>query len=425
MNGLNSKYDEFIDGLMTSNAKENKDALNSELLNKIPLTDSYTNSISIAVGKQRSGKTRKIIKEIIKISKMHHETHMLLYVNKNGTESDKTFESFKNLIKCPIVYCSQSECEAKLAELVKYKQLYNTVMSEETDEFQDPLEIETMFDVLQVEDYSRAYLHTLVLLDDIANSPLLKKPTTYLNSLMTQCAHINMSFFLAVQYWIGLPTAIKSQTSMIYLFGGFNKQQVRYMFTQIALEDPVDVVWEKYSKLKNRDFMTIDAIAGDYWITESNYKETKPKVDKKIKQKADNQMKGIEEEEEHEDLIQSSNTASDVVAANPIAQQWMNPPPKQETGFRMTPRPATRTEAVDALPIFESKPVYKRKHQPRAIFDDEEPEEASISIFSNKEPVRDTRKDYSPIRPLENFEPNWEEIWNRNAEGKRYRNGWV
>ena len=158
MNGLNHKYDEFIDDLMQSNAKENRDALHSELLNKIPLTDSYTNSISIAVGKQRSGKTRKIIKEIIKISKMHHETHMLLYINKTGGETDKTFESFKDLIKCPIVYCSQEECEEKLAELVQYKNLYHRIIAQGTDQYEDPVEVETMFDVLIVEDYSRAYL---------------------------------------------------------------------------------------------------------------------------------------------------------------------------------------------------------------------------------------------------------------------------
>ena len=162
MNTLNNKYDEWIDGLMTSNAKENKDALHSELLNKIPLSDSYTNSISIAVGKQRSGKTYKIIKEIIKISKMHHETHMLLYINKTGGETDKTFESFKDLIKCPIVYCSQEECEDKLAELIEYKNMYHQIIAEGTNEGVDPDEEQTMFDVLDISEYSRPYLHTLV-----------------------------------------------------------------------------------------------------------------------------------------------------------------------------------------------------------------------------------------------------------------------
>ena len=337
MHGLNNKYDEFIDDLMQTNAKENKDALHSELLNKIPLTDSYTNSISVAVGKQRSGKTRKIIKEIIKISKMHHETHMLLYVNKNGTESDKTFESFKDLIKCPIVYCSQEECEDKLAELVEYKGLYSKIMSMGTDQGEDPMEVETMMDVLQIEDYSRPYLHTLVLLDDIANSPLLTKPTTYLNSLMTQCAHINMSFFLAVQYWIGLPTPIKSQVSVIYLFGGFSKQQVRYMLQQITLEDPFNVIWTKYCQLKNRDFMTVDVIGGEYHITYAKEEEeSTPAINKEVKKKAEDQIKGIESDSDNEDELDSvmnaieaqQNVGEPMVSpmASPIMQPAMASP---------------------------------------------------------------------------------------------------
>ena len=421
--GLLNKYDEFIDDLMTNNAKENRAALHSELLNKIPLTDSYTNSISVAVGKQRSGKTRKIIKEIIKISKMHHETHMLLYVNKTGGETDKTFESFKNLIKCPIVYCSQEECEDKLAELIQYKNLYNKIMAAGTDIDEDPIEVETMMDVLEIEDYSRSYLHTLVLLDDIANSPLLRKPTTYLNSLMTQCAHINMSFFLAIQYWVGLPTAIKSQTSMIYLFGGFIKQQIKYMFTQVALEDPFDVVWEKYVKLKNRDFMTIDAIAGEYRVTISDYEEVKEKVDQKLRQKVNNQINGIEEEEEHEDLIQtaaSENGIAPIVSlasvTNPVARDWLAPKTEPNTFSNFRQPNVEQTEP----------PRYRPRHKPRtepvSIFDEPESGTKPISIY-DPQPVRDTRKDFSPMRKMEEIETNWEDIWARNVEGRRTK-GW-
>ena len=407
MQGLNTKYDDFIDGLMTSNAKENKDALHSELINKIPLSESYTNSITVAVGKQRSGKTRKIIKEIIKISKMHHETHMLLYINKTGAESDKTFESFKNLIKCPIVYSSQEECEDKLAELIQYKTLYSQILQAGTEEGFDPVEIETMKDVLQIEDYSRSYLHTLVLLDDIANSPLLKKETSYLNSLMTQCAHINMSFFLAIQYWKGLPAALKSQTSMIYLFGGFNKQQVRYMLTQIALEDPFDVVWEKYYKLKNRDFMSIDTIEGTYRITICQVKvDEKEKIDTKIKKKVNNQIKGIEEEEEHEDLVVTNDTTS----MSPL-NQWLN----RQNDYQDAGQSWSRSN-------YDSTPVQNVRTNPISRQNDYSPR---YEPYFSPEPVRDTRKDFSPLRKLEELDTNWDDIWNRNLEGKRGSVQWM
>ena len=324
MEKIVKKYDDFIDDLMKDNANNNKGELHSELLNKIPLTESYTNSISVAVGKQRSGKTRKIIKEIIKISKMHKETHMLVYVNKTGQETDKTFESFKDLIKCPIVYCSQDECEEKLKDLIEYKNLYAQIIKEGWQEMVVDEQKQELFDALEISDFSRPYLHTLVLLDDIANSPMLKKPTTYLNSLMTQCAHINMSFFLAVQYWIGLPTPIKSQVSVIYLFGGFSKQQVRYMLQQITLEDPFNVIWTKYCQLKNRDFMTVDVIGGEYHITYAKEEEeSTPAINKEVKKKAEDQIKGIESDSDNEDELDSVMNA--IEAQQNVGEPMVSP----------------------------------------------------------------------------------------------------
>ena len=191
---------------------------------------------------------------------------------------------------------------------------------------------------------------------------------------------------------------------MIYLFGGFNKQQVRYMLQQIALEDPFDVIWGKYSKLKNRDFMTIDTIEGEYKITECNAKEEKEKVDRKVQKKANNQMKGIEEEEVHEDLIESTatNNMSMVVGANPVAREWISPP-KQ-----------------DSI----AQPIYRRRHEPVGLLDEYEDDDRVMPLLPSNQPVRDTRKDLSPIRRLERIEPNWEDIWNRNVEGRRPASIW-
>lgn len=263
---INNKFDEMIEEKMRFEAENNKDALDAELIQKIPCTDSYTNSISIAVGKQRSGKTRKILKEIIKISKIHKQTHMLVYVNKTGNKTDKTFESLKKLIEVPIVYCSQENCEEILCTILGYKNLYNQIKAS-GDAKQFPEEdIQDMFEQLGIEDFSRPYLHTLVLLDDIANSPMLAKPTSMMNSLMTQCAHINCSFFLAIQFWKGLPPALKSQVTTIYLFGGFPSEQIHYILRQITLQDPFPIIFEKYKDLDYHDFLYVDVCENYYEI---------------------------------------------------------------------------------------------------------------------------------------------------------------
>ena len=54
------------------------------IITKIHATYCYYNSVNIAVGLQRSGKTYTIIEEIINISKVCPNTHMLIYTNKTG-----------------------------------------------------------------------------------------------------------------------------------------------------------------------------------------------------------------------------------------------------------------------------------------------------------------------------------------------------
>ena len=87
-----------------------------------------------------------------------------------------------------------------------------------------------------------------------------------MNSLMTQCAHINCSFFLATQFWKGLPTPIKSQVTTIYLYGGFSREQLRYILRQITLQNPFEVIWEEYKEQGYQDYMYIDIVESQYTI---------------------------------------------------------------------------------------------------------------------------------------------------------------
>ena len=442
---LKDRYDKHIDELMDSANKSHKDELHTELLNQIPFTDSYTNSISIAVGKQRSGKTRKILKEIIKISKMHKETHMLLYCNKTGGHTDKTFESFAKLIKCPIEYVAQDDIEEKLMDLIDYKNKYNKYKKQGLDKLyenrtdgyqggefsagmyeqeepesqlseQQLADIEEMFEALHINNFNRSYLHTLVLLDDIANSPLLKKATSYLNSLMTQCAHINCSFFLAVQYWIGLPTAIKSQCAVIYMFGGFSKQQVRYMLSQISLEDPFEVIWDQYRQCKNQDFYIVDVIAGTYRFIPSDYKKSKPGYKRDVLEKAHRAINGDEssDEEEDEDAGDGFSDDSDDSELEALLADE-NETPKAS----YVPRHNTRGMTPPRGPGLGPTQNPAGQGQPSQCRGGAQPSQ----IVVQPPPVV---VDLNPIQQIEPIESDWEAIWNRNKEGgwRNAGNGW-
>lgn len=311
---IEERYDDMIEKQMYRKARKNKNALDSELIQKISCTDTYTNSISVAVGRQRSGKTRKILKEIIKISNIHRNTHLLFYVNKTGQKTDKTFESMKELIKCPIRYCSQAECEETLCELIQYKNQYNAIKRQHLEDEVPEDFAEQLFEVLGIHDFSRPYLQTLVLLDDIANSAMLSKSTSVMNSLMTQCAHINCSFFLAIQFWKGLPTSIKSQVTTIYMFGGFSKEQIHYILRQITLQKPFNELWEEYKQLAYQDYMYVDIVESKYTIcsrrpikVESSSSDDEQPVDRAnerlmfVPNGDDDEMEEIDDEDEFDE----------------------------------------------------------------------------------------------------------------------------
>ena len=67
------------------------------------------NSVNVIVGKQGQGKTVIALEEIIKIALMDTH-HLLVYVTKDGNESDRSFLALKSLIepRLPIITISES-----------------------------------------------------------------------------------------------------------------------------------------------------------------------------------------------------------------------------------------------------------------------------------------------------------------------------
>ena len=61
--------------------------ITKERLRKIPRTHTYANSLNVFVGRQRSGKSYQAIQEIIKISRVDPNAHLVVYINENGSGS--------------------------------------------------------------------------------------------------------------------------------------------------------------------------------------------------------------------------------------------------------------------------------------------------------------------------------------------------
>ena len=208
------------------------------------------NSVNVIVGKQSLGKTVIALEEIIKIS-MLHTHHLLIYVTKNGDEYDVSFQTLKPLLEIPYIVVSEKDAEECIDELITAKNSYYKIRSERTkNEISEELK-EDLFDVLKVENFEKEFLHTIVLFDDISNSKLFSSEESFFSQQIRRCRHTNMSYFLLIQGWKGLKPHVKNEITTLYIFPGFNKQQMRYIYSQSASNLDFDTFYDAYKDLNN------------------------------------------------------------------------------------------------------------------------------------------------------------------------------
>ena len=252
-----------VDDEMQINLYENP--INRESLEKIRGTNTYVNSLNVFVGRQRTGKTYSAIKEIIKISRHHKQTHLLVYINKDGKPNDDTFERTKDLINCSIIYVSYDDSKQYLQQLLQYKYTYNTIKDKHLERQLSDKHLNELYENLSIDDLDNDYLHTLILLED-ATQFMKSKHADYINDLMTKCRHIQCSFFVIIHYWKALNTNLKSNLSTIYIFSGYSRQQLNYILYQINVNASMKEIYDKYKQLGEHGKIIIDSNLCKYFL---------------------------------------------------------------------------------------------------------------------------------------------------------------
>jgi hypothetical protein len=81
------------------------------------------NSFNICIGKQSTGKTTSVLKELIKMSLKNIDSyHLIIYVSNNS--SDDTFNGLYKYIKTPIVKTDYEHLDKQFEQLIKLKDEY-------------------------------------------------------------------------------------------------------------------------------------------------------------------------------------------------------------------------------------------------------------------------------------------------------------
>ena len=214
------------------------------------------NSFNIFLGKQGTGKTTSILKELMKLSTIKNDYHLIIYVSNNS--SDDTFNKLKNYINIPIVKTDYQHLNQQFEQLIKLKDTYNKMI-----DGQIPKSDEILAN-LYINDFSKDRLHTFILMDDAAF--VLKNENNPWFKWLCQLRHLNTTVALCLQIWKSINPSLKSQITSINIFKGYSRQQLNFIYQQIAVDVDFNEFMRMYNKLNTRQKLIIDCVEGEIRI---------------------------------------------------------------------------------------------------------------------------------------------------------------
>ena len=246
---VNNAIDNIIDYELNTGRKK--------LISKISDNISFKyNSFNIFLGKQGTGKTTSILKELMKLSTIKNDYHLIIYVSNNS--SDDTFNKLKNYINIPIVKTDYQHLNQQFEQLIKLKDTYNKMIDGEIPKSDEILAN------LYINDFSKDRLHTFILMDDAAF--VLKNENNPWFKWLCQLRHLNTTVALCLQIWKSINPSLKSQITSINIFKGYSRQQLNFIYQQIAVDVDFNEFMRMYNKLNTRQKLIIDCVEGQIKI---------------------------------------------------------------------------------------------------------------------------------------------------------------
>ena len=246
---LSNAIDDIIDYELNTGRKK--------LISKISDNINFKyNSFNIFLGKQGTGKTTSILKELMKLSTIKNDYHLIIYVSNNS--SDDTFNKLKNYINIPIVKTDYQHLNQQFEQLIKLKDTYNKMIDGEIPKSDEILAN------LYINDFSKDRLHTFILMDDAAF--VLKNENNPWFKWLCQLRHLNTTVSLCLQIWKSINPSLKSQITSINIFKGYSRQQLNFIYQQIAVDVDFNEFMRMYNKLNTRQKLIIDCVEGEIRI---------------------------------------------------------------------------------------------------------------------------------------------------------------
>lgn len=252
-----------IDFEMNRAYKKNESKIMSESIRPIgPGIYANYNSLNIIVGAQGKGKSHIVLRDIIQISRLKESNvHQIVYISKNGVINDSTFEAQRELINLPVKVVSDTNAEAYLKELDLWKELYIKYSSTSRITINED-KLEKMFQFLNINKLGKPNvpLNTIILCEDFIKSKLLK--SAYFTNYITQLRHKHSIVYVNVQFFKAIPTDYKNNCTSFFIFNGFSRQKLNYIYQQVVMPVEFEDLWRQYNRMKNHDFVLVNTREG-------------------------------------------------------------------------------------------------------------------------------------------------------------------
>ena len=210
------------------------------------------NSFNICVGPQGSSKTTSVLKELMKLCMYDHDYHLIIYVTNN--DSDDTFNCLLKYINIPCVKTDYKHIDKEFESFIKLKDAYNAMVDGRME--RDP----SILQALYINDFSKRRLHTFILFDD-ASFIFDQKTKSKFRTYLTQLRHFNTTVFACIHIWNSLDVKLKTQLSSVYLFRGFGRERLQYIYRQLPIDMSFEQFYDIYQRLPQYKKIIIDCQA--------------------------------------------------------------------------------------------------------------------------------------------------------------------
>lgn len=186
------------------------------------------NSLNICLGKQGTGKTTFMLKELIKLSELPNCVYDKIIYITNGETNDMTFQTLKQLVRIPIMGLNFIDATRELSNYFNGRD--DTVH------------------------------HTFVIIEDA--SFLLMKDNPIWVDWVCKLRHLRMTIWINLHVWRSISTMIKTQITTLFIFKGFSKEQLQHMYRQSSVDADFKAVLYMYMLLGERECLELSNIDG-------------------------------------------------------------------------------------------------------------------------------------------------------------------